>query len=143
MKQSTLLNQGKRRLGGAHYQLRQTSSSTSGVRAGRTEHIALKLEKIFFVDRSLPKEYIHPFCLIMVLFAELLHTIRYPWPYQISNAIAPVRPNPLRVSTVKRQLFWRAILEKRGPTPKYKHLPPPVIFNFADPEHISNVKGRS
>jgi hypothetical protein len=97
MKQSTLLNRAKRRPGEAHYphhQLRQTSSSTSGVRAGRTGHIVLKLERIFFVDRSLPKEYIHPFCLIMVLFAELLHSIRYPWLYQISNAIAPVEPNP-------------------------------------------------
>jgi hypothetical protein len=60
MKQSTLLNPGKRRLGGAHYQLRQTSSSTSGVRAGRTEHIALKLEEIFFeTEASQKNTYIH------------------------------------------------------------------------------------
>jgi hypothetical protein len=30
----------------------------------------------------------------MVLFAQLLHSIRDPWPYQISNAIAAVEPNP-------------------------------------------------
>jgi hypothetical protein len=94
MKQSTLLNRAKRRLGGAHYQLRQKSYRLQGYELVERGHIALKLEKIFFVDRSLPKEYIRPFCLTMVLFAELLHTIRYPWPYQISIAIAPFEPNP-------------------------------------------------